>query len=58
MIIGELKWTETAIKEVLGVTPRLMRPVSATYMFLFCHPLLTKNHDSLAVTLMIVSVTL
>ncbi|KAL9556466.1 hypothetical protein MBANPS3_001859 [Mucor bainieri] len=26
MIIGELKWTETAIKEVLGVTPRLMRP--------------------------------
>ncbi|KAG2236467.1 hypothetical protein INT48_003258 [Thamnidium elegans] len=27
-IIGELKWTELAIKEVLGVTPRLMRPVS------------------------------
>ncbi|KAI8645678.1 hypothetical protein BD408DRAFT_338207 [Parasitella parasitica] len=26
MIIGELKWTEVAIKEVLGVTPRLMRP--------------------------------
>ncbi|KAI7906084.1 uncharacterized protein BX663DRAFT_498717 [Cokeromyces recurvatus] len=26
MIIGELKWTELAIKEVLGVTPRLMRP--------------------------------
>ncbi|KAI8373360.1 hypothetical protein BD560DRAFT_350940 [Blakeslea trispora] len=25
-IIGELKWTELAIKEVLGVTPRLMRP--------------------------------
>ncbi|KAI8972337.1 hypothetical protein BDB01DRAFT_845117 [Pilobolus umbonatus] len=25
-IVGELKWTELAIKEVLGVTPRLMRP--------------------------------
>ncbi|CAO3614814.1 unnamed protein product [Mucor hiemalis] len=25
-IIGTLKWTELAIKEVLGVTPRLMRP--------------------------------
>lgn len=25
-IVGELKWTETAIKEVLGVTPRLVRP--------------------------------
>ncbi|KAI7873720.1 uncharacterized protein EV154DRAFT_527829 [Mucor mucedo] len=25
-IIGELKWTELAIKEVIGVTPRLMRP--------------------------------
>lgn len=27
LVIGELKWTELAIKEVLGVTPRLMRPV-------------------------------
>jgi hypothetical protein len=27
-IIAELKWTELAIKEVIGVTPRLMRPVS------------------------------
>lgn len=27
-VIGELKWTEEAIKEVIGVTPRLMRPVS------------------------------
>ncbi|KAI8090258.1 uncharacterized protein B0P05DRAFT_577734 [Gilbertella persicaria] len=25
-IIAEIKWTELAIKEVLGVTPRLMRP--------------------------------
>ncbi|CAO3681647.1 chitin deacetylase [Rhizopus azygosporus] len=25
-VIGELKWTEEAIKEVIGVTPRLMRP--------------------------------
>lgn len=44
MIIGELKWTELAIKEVLGVTPRLMRPVSATYIFIFLSnnaPLLT-----------------
>ena len=30
-IIGELKWTEMAIKEVIGVTPRLMRPVSLYY---------------------------
>lgn len=39
MVIGELKWTELAIKEVLGVTPRLMRPVSPTilptFFFLF-----------------------
>lgn len=28
MVIGELKWTELAIKEVIGVTPRLMRPVN------------------------------
>lgn len=60
MIIGELKWTETAIKEVLGVTPRLMRPVSPTYIFLVKQQPLIKLilHYSLAVTLMIVFVTL
>jgi hypothetical protein len=35
MVIGELKWTELAIKEVLGVTPRLMRPVSSQNKNLF-----------------------
>lgn len=34
MVIGELKWTELAIKEVLGVTPRLMRPVNYTTQLL------------------------
>jgi hypothetical protein len=42
MIIGQLKWTEVAIKEVLGVTPRLMRPVSLTCLLLLLfNPLLT-----------------
>jgi peptidoglycan/xylan/chitin deacetylase (PgdA/CDA1 family) len=27
-IVAELKWTELAIKEIIGVSPRLFRPVS------------------------------
>lgn len=33
-IVAELKWTELAIKEVTGVSPRLFRPVSFFFLLL------------------------
>lgn len=35
MIISELKWTELAIQEVIGVAPRLMRPVRIRIISLY-----------------------
>lgn len=45
-IVGELRWTEEAIKEVIGVSPKLFRPVSFlmfTFMFT-CFASFILNH--------------
>jgi peptidoglycan/xylan/chitin deacetylase (PgdA/CDA1 family) len=36
-IIGELKWTELAIKNIIGVSPRLFRPVSISSFYHMHH---------------------
>jgi hypothetical protein len=56
MVIGQLMWTTLAVQEIIGVTPRLMRPVSLEhYLILY---IILNLLFSLVVTLTIVCVTL